>query len=291
MKTLIYLILFPFDYLFDGNVIYILAVLAGIAALFVLIVFLVRVLIREGFLRIGSSTESTESINLSSLKQSIDGLRDRQDVLIERFASVQEVLRGMQVELARLKRDSDPPPHDHIPLYDEQDRDGGRLRSRYANVSSTSSSTPGYYSQDTEDGRAESSDMTDLYNVSRTDQSSRELFREKYRPFFINVANDIDRRRDESLPPDFRKEANGSYLAVPGETDEAMIFPNFTLAVVDAVYGPGALAEVFDCSPFDRRFSYQNIRVLTPATFKLSGGQSWRVTQKGKLDLGSGQDA
>lgn len=287
MKALTHLVDFPFD-LFDGNFVILWVAIALFAA--VVLVLGLKLVTGDWFWDSVRAPKEIGSVNLSTLKQSIDGLRERQDVLIERFASVHEVLRNMQVELARLKPNNASRGQDYFPRYDDDDRYGRSRRSNYASVSPTFPSTPGY-SPATEDGHAESSDMTDLYNISRTDHSSRELFREKYKPFFINVANDIERRRDADLPPDFRKEANGSYLAVPREMDEAVIFPNFTLAVVDAVYGPGALAEVFDCGPFDRRFRYQSIRVLTPATFKLSGGQSWRVTQKGKLDLGPGQDA
>ncbi len=294
MKALTHLIQFPFD-LFDGSFLLLWAVVALIAV--AALVFGLKLIKGDWFWKsdpaakeIASSTEAMGSPNFGSLKKSIDALRDRQDVLIERFVSVQEVLMNMQVQLADLKPRNASQGQHYIQQNDDHDRYRGSLRSNYANVSPTSLSTSGYGSP-AEDGRADSSEMTDLYNVSRTDQSSRDRFREKYKPFFINVANDVDRRRNANVPPDFRKEADGSYLAVPRETDEAMIFPNFTLAVVDAVYGPGALAEVFDCGPFDRRFRYQSIRVVTPATFKLSGGQSWRLTQKGKLDLGPGQDA
>lgn len=298
MKALTYFAQFPFDYLFGGYPIYLWAILAAIAVVFIVVLFELRYLIRDRFWKpdsaskeISPSTEPPGSFNFSSLKKSIDDLKERQEILIDRFASVQSVLMRMQVELGRLQPNNDSHDQNYIPRYDEQDRYGGMLRSEYANDSSSSASKPGYYPPGTDDGRAEScSDMTDLYNASRTDQSSRARFREKYKPFFINVANDVDRRRNASVPPDFRKDMDGSYLAVPREPDEAAIYPNFTLVVVDAVYGPGALAQVFDCGTFDRHFSYPNIRVAMPATFKLTGGQSWRVTQKGKLDLGPGQD-
>jgi len=300
MKALNYLAVFPFDYLFDGYGIYIWIVLAAIV--FVLVVVLVELrLLKPIWNRILNasrkettpSTEPPGSSDLSSLKKSIDELKQQQENLAGRLSSVHNVLERMQVELARLKPNNDSHNPNYIPKHRDQDTYGRTPRSdEYVNVRSSSTSTPEYYSPDTDDGWAEScSDMTALYNASRNDQSSRARFREKYKPFFINVANDVDRRRNAAVPPDFRREADGgSYLAVPQETDEAAIFPNFTLVVVDAFYGPGALAEVFDCGTFDRRFSYPNIRVDRPATFKLTGGQSWRVTQKGKLDLGTGQD-
>jgi hypothetical protein len=78
---------------------------------------------------------------------------------------------------------------------------------------------------------------------------------------------------------------------VSQEPDQAVVFPNFTLAVVEAIYGPGALSEVFECETFDRRFRYQHLRVTEPATFKSTGGQNWRVIAKGKLELGPAQES
>jgi hypothetical protein len=133
--------------------------------------------------------------------------------------------------------------------------------------------------------------MINLYNVSRNDQSNRTTFREKYQPFFINVANDVSRRRNEDVAPEFRKDSDGSYLAVPYDQERAIVFPDFTVSVAEAVYGPGALGEVFSCPDFDRRYSYPDIRVDTPAIFKPTGGDNWRLDTPGRLILGQPEEA
>lgn len=216
--------------------------------------------------------QQPSSFNPQDLRTDIDRLKADQKHLMDRVISVQTEIGKIQIELASL-RNKDP-----------QFRGLTRESPNSANPSDSCLDLTTRGELDT------ASDMTELYNASRTDQSSRARFREMYKPFFINVANDVDRRRNASLSPDFQKEVDGSYLAVPQEADQAMVYPNFTLVVVDAVYGPGALGEVFDCGTFDRRFSYPYIHVAMPATFKLTGGHRWKVTQKGKLDLGPGQD-
>jgi hypothetical protein len=299
MKALTHLAVFPFDYLFDGYLAYIWLVLAAIV--FVMVVILLELRLFERYRPWKSdsapqkrppSPEPPGSFDPSSLKKSIDDLKKEQEILIKRFATVQELVRGMQVEIADLKANNDSRHQNYTQQHDQHERYSGAPIREYAKVSSTSPSTPAYHSQRTAEGREEScSDMTNLYNESRTDQATRERFREKYKPFLINVANDLERRRNMSVPPDFRKEGHGSYLAVLRELDEALIFPDFTLVVIEAVYGPGAFADVFDCgTTFDHRFSYPNLRVAVPATFRSTGGQNWEVIQKGKLDLGAGQD-
>jgi hypothetical protein len=284
MTSLMYLYQFSFDYLLSGYLPYLLLAILAIAICFVLY----RVFISKHLVGVATEKETPEqkepaasdqalsSFNLQNLKKTLDELKAGQNTLIEHLASVQTVLEQMQVDLYNLKQ-SKGAETDHNP--------------ERHNYKTQRNNPPAQFSQATNRRESASAlDMTELYNASRTDQSSRAKFREKYKPFCINVANDVDRRRNANLAPDFRKEDDGSYLAVSQETDHAMVFPNFTLIVVDAVYGPGALSEVFECDSFDRRFSYPYIRVATPATFKSTGGQSWRVIHKGTLELGPGQD-
>lgn len=282
MTPLMYLYQFSFDYLLSGYLPYLLLAILAIAIGFVLYRFVIAKHLA------GDATEketpeqkedvdqALSSFNFQNLKKNLDELKAGQNTLIEHLASVQTVLQQMQVDLYNLKQ-SKGAETDHNP--------------ERHNYKTQQSNPPAQFSQATNHREsANALDMTELYNASRTDQSSRAKFREKYKPFCINVANDVDRRRNANLAPDFRKEDDGSYLAVSQDTDQAVVFPNFTLIVVDAVYGPGALSEVFECDSFDHRRSYPNIRVATPATFSSTGGQSWRVIHKGTLELGPGQD-
>jgi hypothetical protein len=298
MKALTHLALFPLDYLFDGYLAYIWLVLAAIVFVIVVVLLELRLFERvwswksDSAQNTASPPPPTGSVDLSDLKKNIDDLTKEQKTLVDRVASVQKVLREMQVEIDGLRAKSHSQDQNYPQQHKKHDSHSDGRGREYANLGSSSPATPAYDSRRTVDARAEGcSDMTALYNASRTDQAIRERFREKYKPFLINVANDVERRRNVSVPPDFRKEGHGSYLAVLRENDEALIFPSFTLVVIEAVYGPGAFADVFDCgTTFDHRFSYSQLHVAEPATFRSTGGQTWEVVQKGRLDLGAGQD-
>jgi len=223
------------------------------------------------------SDRGFSSFNLKQLKKDLDELKKGQNDIIEHLGSVQTVLDYIQVDLHNLKQKKDGKT-DHSPA-------DHNYKTQPNNTSAHSSPATNYRESVT------APDMTALYNASRTDQLSRTKFREKYKPFCINVKNDVARRRDANIAPDFQQEDDGSYLAVSQEPDQAVVFPNFTLVVVEAIYGPGALSEVFECDTFNRRFSYQHLCVTEPALFKSTGGQNWRVIDKGKLELGPGQDS
>lgn len=232
------------------------------------------------------------AFNFQCLRDDVGELRRQQNVLIERLSTVQKVVGQMQSEMDYFKqRLGSQNQHDRTSK-SENRRSEDTSRTHRAN-NRTYEHNSNYYSKSSNQGKVYEaySDMTELYNASRRDQASRARFREKYKPFFINVTNDVNRRRNQSVPPEFRKETDGGYLAVSRDSAEAIVFPNFTLVIVDAVYGPGALGEVFDCPNFDGRFSYPDIRVLQPAVFKLQGGDSWQPITKGVLELGQAQDA
>lgn len=242
-----------------------------------------------------SSTEgqTPSSFNFHVLKRDIDFLKESVNILIDRFSGVQTALSNMQVDLHDLK--------ERLRTQGQQDRrfqpekvDSGDSRSSIDSPRRFPSETSQRdYSKSFSPGNVTErySEITALYNVARDDHASRARFREKYKPFFINVTNDVERRRDSTLPPDFRKGSDGSYLAVPENSNETIVFPDFTLVIVDAVYGPGGLVEVFECPDYDRGSSYPSVRVARPAIFKLQGGDSWVVDKKGVLELGQGQDS
>jgi hypothetical protein len=291
MSALIFQEDLDLSYLWAGNLLYVWLVMGFVIVLLIVDKFFGLRRIIEAAIAIVAfwrkkSTVAEDlsliSVNFQTVKKNLDDLKTNQDILIERFASVQSVLEKMQLDLHALKPNKGSQGSTSLQNFKhktERDLAAG-------DTTQGSSTYPAY----TEPETRNASDMTDLYNASRTDHSSRTRFLEKYKPFFITVTNDVDRRRNANLPADFRREVDGSYLAVPRVSDEAIVFPNFTLVVVDAVYGPGALGEVFDCESFDDRFSYRNIRVAMPATFKLTGGHCWQVIKRGKLDLGPGQD-
>lgn len=241
-----------------------------------------------------SNQQSISNFNFQRLKKDVEDLKEARDVLTDRLSSAQKVLLEIQVEMNSLKRNLGLQSQNYRTEQTEKHNlETSQPSTRHSPVYANYDSRPNHYSQVSKQGKVDEaySNIIELYNASRSDQASRARFREKYKPFFINVTNDVDRRRNGNLPPDFRKEADGSYLAVVHDTEEAVVFPNFTLVIVDAVYGPGALGEVFDCPNFDRRFSYPDIRVAKPATFNLTGGDSWELSTKGVLELGQAQDA
>ena len=223
------------------------------------------------------------SFNLNSVKREIDQLKGRVDVLEDRLSSTQTAFGGMQLETARLREKVEP--EDRPPKVEKLGPEVDRTTGRVAPPANSLSRPNGQQLS------ARNSDITAKYNSARTDQESRLEFREQYKPFFINVTNDLERRRDGTIPADFRKESHGSYLAVASNSEKAFVFPDFTLVVVDAVYGPGGLSEVFECANYDRRCSYPNVRVTQPAVFRLQGGDSWVVDEKGTLELGQEQSS
>jgi hypothetical protein len=275
-----------FDYLWSGYLPYIWisleVILIGVL-MFDLIIRLKRrffgAVTEKGVLEQKEPTDSDHgfsSFNLQQLKKNLDELKKGQNDLIESISSVNNVLGRIEVKLEEIKN-KDGKIH--------QNPAGHKYKTQSNSASAQSSPATNHRES------ATAPDMTALYNASRTDQSRRAEFREKYKPFCINVGNDVERRRDANLAPDFRQEDDGSYLAVSQANDQAVVFPNFTLVVVEAIYGPGALSEVFECDDFDRRFSYQHLCVTEPATFKSTGGLNWRVIDKGKLELGPAQES
>ena len=238
---------------------------------------------------LSENEQMPSNFNFQRLRNEVGELKKRQHVLVDHLSSVQKVVGEMQREMFELKQRLGSQSQNYRTQQTEnrhsEDTSMARIYPSYEN-------SPNSYSKSSSQAKVSAySDITDLYNASRRDQASRARFREKYKPFFINVTNDVNRRRNQSLLPDFRKESDGSYLAVARDSAEAIVFPNFTLVIVDAVYGPGALGEVFDCPNFDGRFSYPDIRVAQPAIFRLQGGDSWQPITKGVLELGQAQDA
>lgn len=278
---------FSFDYLWSGYLPYVWISL-GVILISVLMLDIIPRLKGHFF---GAATEKgvleqkepadtgqvVSSFNFQQFKEKLEELEKGQNDLIDRLGSVNTVLGRVEVKLEELKQQRDGKT-DHNPA--------DHKYKTQSNNTSAHSTAPTNCRES-----ATAPDMTALYNASRTDQSRRAEFREKYKPFCINVGNDVERRRDANLAPDFRQEDDGSYLAVSQANDQAVVFPNFTLVVVEAIYGPGALSEVFECDDFDRRFSYQHLCVTEPATFESTGGQNWRVIDKGKLELGPRQDS
>jgi hypothetical protein len=236
--------------------------------------------------------QGSSGFNYQELKRRVDKLEKEQDVLGEHLSKTQKVLSDMQVEMGQLRQRlglrSPNYRESQTVQYRQEDRQlsSGSTQRRFDN----DYDTRGHYSKFLEHNRVTTaySEVVDLYNSSRHDQASRERFRDKYRPFFISIANDVERRR-QNLPPDFRRASNGSYLAVPQGSDKAVVFPDFTLVIVDGVYEAGALGEAFDCPNYERSFSYPNFSVVEPAVFNLNGGDSWSVEKKGMIELGQGQ--
>lgn len=129
-----------------------------------------------------------------------------------------------------------------------------------------------------------------LYNAGLNDQIARSEFKSKYAPITISVVNAVERRRDETLPPEFQTASEGNFLAVRLDSaGQYAVFPRFNLILAAVSYGSGAIGEVFKCPGFDQHSKYQNIKVEAPAIFVARGGDSWQKETDGILTLGEPQ--
>lgn len=233
-----------------------------------------------------TEAETVSTFNFQHLKGEITEVKDNINLLLDRLSGVHSVLNGIQRDLYELR--------ELLKSRSRREALDNFTHSAARTTSNQPSNLPATAANDLTIAHPSSptyphSEVTALYNIARNDQVQRERFREHHRPFFINVTNDIERRREGTVAADFRTASNGSYLAIRGRLGDTLVFPDFTLVIVEAVYGPGALGDVFECPKYDGQFSYPNIEVVEPAVFKQSGTDSWVIDKKGLLELGSPQ--
>ena len=108
--------------------------------------------------------------------------------------------------------------------------------------------------------------------------------------------NAMDRRRSGQqldgsygLDPVWATEASGYLEAYQiGSSDRHVVLPRKTLNLTDALYGPGALSEVFDIPGYEGGsdvIQSSDVNVVRPAIFEKSGDR-WNLVEKGEIDVG-----
>lgn len=136
------------------------------------------------------------------------------------------------------------------------------------------------------------SDLLDLicatYNPGVGDKSARELFRARFCPVRIGVANAGERVRNPKVLPVFEINEGGNYFAVPIEASRYAVVPRYGLTFQEAHYSSGAMGDVFLCPKYRQSRRYLAVSVVKPAVFELEPGKGWTIKQTGELDLGQG---
>jgi len=128
-----------------------------------------------------------------------------------------------------------------------------------------------------------------LYNQAVDDRNARGEFQQRFRPLRVGTINAADRRRDPSLPPEYKEASDGNFLAIEDSKRMSyLIVPRFDLTVKEANYGAGAIGTIFDCGDWNPLLSYSRVMLERPAVFERSG-ETWLLKEPGVLDLGQGE--
>lgn len=129
-----------------------------------------------------------------------------------------------------------------------------------------------------------------LYNDGVDDPSRRQEFREVYDPIRIRTSNAMERRRNVTLPAEFRTASEGDFYAVRIEglgDSQRLVVPRFDLTFEESSVGPGAMGDVFNFSSYDQQARYSHVKLVRAAIFRPDGDRGWALVQKGQLELGT----
>jgi len=131
--------------------------------------------------------------------------------------------------------------------------------------------------------------LIELYNQAVDNRNRRGDFQERFHPLRIGTINASDRRRDPSLPPQYREASDGNFLAIqePRRMDY-LVVPRFDLTIKEANYEAGAIGNVFECRGWDPSLSFSRVILRRPAIFE-KNGDAWNVKLPGVLDLSEGE--
>lgn len=138
-------------------------------------------------------------------------------------------------------------------------------------------------------GDSQFRDLCDFYNSVGNDPVRRRQFRERYRFIRIGTSNAMQRFKDLSLDPEFRRDDDGDFCALElggGVRPQFAVIPSIGVVLNDSSYGPGAIGVVFDCHGFSSGYRYREVKLVRPALFILDAGQNWLLEEPGELDIG-----
>ena len=131
--------------------------------------------------------------------------------------------------------------------------------------------------------------LIDLYNQAVENRNVRGEFQERFHPLRVGTINASDRRRDPSLPPEYREASDGNFLAIEDSRRMSyLVVPRFDLTIKETNYGAGAIGTIFNCSRWDPLLSFSRVTLQRPAVFEKSG-ETWLLKTPGMLDLGQGE--
>jgi hypothetical protein len=131
--------------------------------------------------------------------------------------------------------------------------------------------------------------LIDLYNRAVENRNVRGEFQERFHPLRVGTINASDRRRDPSLPPEYREASDGNFLAIEDSRRMSyLVVPRFDLTIKETNYGAGAIGTIFNCSSWDPLLSFSRVTLQRPAVFEKSG-ETWLLKKPGMLDLGQGE--
>ena len=133
-------------------------------------------------------------------------------------------------------------------------------------------------------------EFCECYNTAIKDRQAWANFIENYEQNYkIDVVNAEERylNPQEDIDPIFKTNSPGCYLACYIEVEKLYaVVPVYDLVVERSIYIPGAFGEVFKCSHFDDRRSYQIMELIEPAIFEPDEKKEvWTLKEKGILEL------
>jgi hypothetical protein len=132
--------------------------------------------------------------------------------------------------------------------------------------------------------------LRELYNSTIDNPNSSDFYKEYNNVKRFGVENAMARKSDMSISPVFKETSDGEYLLIAIAGGANVVVPKFKLDFNSTIYEVGAMKEVFDCGDFKPELTYRKVKLIEPAFFEPElGGNSWKQTKKGKLDLGQGE--
>ncbi len=130
----------------------------------------------------------------------------------------------------------------------------------------------------------------DEYNDALNDKDMQYRFLDKYKPFYVDVGNALERRRRTNKAPEYQTADQGDYCVVELEDMGRTVYtvlPRFGLIIKDTNYKAGAFGEVFDCPDYEDNYRHHITRVVKPAVFEKRRAKSWGLSSKGRIMLTS----
>ena len=125
--------------------------------------------------------------------------------------------------------------------------------------------------------------LCQIYNDAVDDPSKQDNFAANYAPVQVGITG-----RDSNDNPIFQEADDGDYYAIERRgSREHIVLPRLDLTLMETNYD--AMEDVFDCPGYIDLAVYRHVKVDSPAYVNHDPAGEWRLTERGRLNLGEGE--